>query len=133
MSWPPKPSEFRESSIILPDSRRFFLHILLSGSADPSHEMSSRIDRLGNSYGQDLIFGVSSGTQKTLRHILLPYAIKSLTNNVELIQIINRCGHGVSYTQVEEVETASCLQKIAKASEDRIPENIQPCVHTTLA
>ena len=135
MSWPPKPSELHQSSINLPDSLTLFLHTLLTGSADPTHESSPRIQRLINSYGQDLVFGVSSGTHKTPKHVLLPYAIKSLTNNVELIQIINRCGHGVSYTQLEEIDTALCLQKMAKASEDRVPlpEKIQLYVNTTLA
>ena len=135
MSWPPKPSELHQSSINLPDSLTLFLHTILTGSADPTHESSPRIQRLVNSYGQDLVFGVSSGTHKTPKHVLLPYAIKSLTNNVELIQIINRCGHGVPYTQLEEIDTALCLQKMAKASEDRVPlpENFQPYVNTTLA
>ena len=44
------------------------------------------------SLGQDLLFALSGGRQKPPKHILLPYAVKSLTNNVNLIQIMNRCG-----------------------------------------
>ena len=44
--------------------------------------------------------------KKPPKHILLPYAVKALTNNVELIQILNRCGHGVAYSQIEELNTA---------------------------
>ena len=57
---------------------------------------SQRVQRLVNSFGQDLVFGVTGGRIKTPKHILLPYAVKSLTNNTDLVQIINRCGHGVS-------------------------------------
>lgn len=49
--------------------------------------------------------------------------------------MINRCGHGIAYTQLEEIETALCLQKMAKTSEDDgpLPQNIQPYVTTSLA
>lgn len=65
---------------------------------------------------------------------MLPFAVKSLTGNVELIQILNRLGQSVSYSQVEEIDTALCLQKQA-ASEDAIPlpQNIKPGLFTTLA
>ena len=43
-------------------------------------------------------FGVTNGGVETPKHMFLPYAVKSLTNNVELIQIINLFGHGVSLT-----------------------------------
>ena len=75
------------------------------------------------------------GEVKTPKHILLPHAVKSLTNNVELIQIINRCGHGMSYSQIEEINTALCLQKLASTPENSIPlpGNIKPYISTTLA
>ena len=86
-------------------------------------------------FGQDLIFGVACGRVKTPKHILLPHVVKSLTNNVELIQNINRCGHGLSYFQIEEISTALCLQKLASTPENSIalPGNIKPYISTTLA
>ena len=57
---------------------------------------SPRTLRLMLSLGQDLIFAVSGGRQKPPKHILLQYAVKSLTNNVDLIQILNRCGPELS-------------------------------------
>ena len=86
-------------------------------------------------FGQDLIFGVTCGRVKTPKHTPLPYAVKSLTNNVELIQIINRCGHGMSYSQIEEINTALCLQKLTSTPENSIPlpGNIKPYISTTLA
>ena len=38
---------------------------------------------------------------------------QSISGNVELIQILNRLGHGMSYSQLEEVDTARCLKKLA--------------------
>ena len=70
---------------------------------------------------------------KPPKQILLPCAVKTLTNNVELIQMLNRCGHGIAYSQLEEINTALCLQKMASTSEIPLPNNIQPHVSTTLA
>ena len=72
----------------------------------------------------------------TPKHMFLPYAVKSLTNNVELIQIINLFGHGVSYLQIEELNTPLCLEKLAAIPENMIPlpDNIKPYnIPTSLA
>ena len=102
---------------------------------EPPKLCSERVQRLVNSFGKDLVFGVTCGQVKTSKNILLPHAVKSLTNNVEPIQIINRCGHGMSYSQIEEINTALCLQKLASTPENSIPllGNIKPYISTTLA
>ena len=106
MSWPPKPEDLTEDAIEIPDNVRAFLSTLLTGNMEPPKLCFERVQRLVNSFGQDLVFGVTCGQVKTPKHILLPHAVKSLTNNVELIQIINRCGHGMSYSQIEGINTA---------------------------
>ena len=86
MSWPPQPSELTKSAIKFPDEVRAFLYTLLTGNTASSLEpFQPRVQRLMNSIGQDMVFTVSGGQQKPPKHILLPYAVKSLTNNVELI------------------------------------------------
>ena len=72
---------------------------------------------------------------KNPKHILLPYAVKSLTNNIDLIQILNQCGHGVSYSQLEELNTALYLQKLDVTPESMVPlsDNIKLHISTTLA
>ncbi|XP_078679472.1 uncharacterized protein LOC144915103 [Branchiostoma floridae x Branchiostoma belcheri] len=134
MSWPPRPSELEENALDIPQELRVFLYTLLSGSKDLSDgECNARVQRLMKSYAQDLIFGVSRGQIKQPKHVLLPYAVKSLTNNVELVSILNRCGHGISYSQLEEINTALCLKKMEQCSDIPLPENIHPFVSTTLA
>ena len=133
-SWPPKPSELCESAVNLPAELESFLYTLLTGNTEILTEYNNRIRRLVHSFGQDVIYGVTGGRQKPPKQILLPNAIKSLTNNVELIQIFNRCGYGIAYSQIEEINTALCLQKMALTPDNDIPlpENIQPHVNTTL-
>ena len=71
----------------------------------------------------------------TAKHVLLPWTVKTLTGNVELIKILNRFGHGISYSKLEEIETALCLQKIENVNEMGValPLNVYPRVPTTLA
>ena len=50
---------------------------------------------------QDLLFGVTRGRITPPKQILLWYVVKTLTNDVELVSILNRYGHGISYSQLE--------------------------------
>ena len=68
---------------------------------------------------------------------MLPYAVKTLTGNIEIIRTLNKFGHGVgvSYSQLEENDTALCLQKLATGLNHRValPASIKPYVFTNLA
>lgn len=90
---------------------------------------------LRNSIAQDLEFAITRGRYNPVKHILFAFAVKSLTGNVELIQPLNRLGLGIAYTQLEEIDTSLCLQKLAMAVENYIPPpgNIYPYRFTTLA
>ena len=92
------------------------------------------IERHICSVGQYIVYGVSRGRRCPPKHILLPFAVKTLTCNVELIQILNRLGHCVSYSMFERIETALCLKKMGLLSERRmiLSSNIHPNLPTTL-
>ena len=49
--------------------------------------------------------------------------------------MLNRCGHGIAYSQIEEINVALCLQKMALTPDNDVPlpENIQPHINTTFA
>ena len=108
MSWPPKASELNEDAIRIPEDVKLFLVTLLTGSSSykPNDPYQEKDQRLVNSFGQDWIFAVTNGRQKPPKHILLPYAVKTLTNNVDVMRFLNRCGHGIAYSQIEEMNTA---------------------------
>ncbi len=52
-----------------------------------------------------------------------------------MLKILNKFGHGVSYSQLEENETALCLQKLAASVNQKValPAYIKPYVFTNLA
>lgn len=119
-AWPPHVSDLEKMNKDVPKSLVKFLQTLLTGASTESNNPSQKVQRLTASFSQDLMYAVTSGRVQPTKHIVLPFAVKSVTGNVELIQILNRLGHSVSYYQVEEIDTALCLQKQA-ASEDAIP------------
>lgn len=81
------------------------------------------------------MFAVSRGSCTTPKHILLPWAVKTLTGNVKVIKLLNRLRHGVSYSKLDEIETALCLKKMESEEEMAVilPSNIYPGVPKTLA
>ena len=130
--WPVDPCNIDEEYSKVPTALLDFFELLLSGN---TNDLSGRVKRLAHSYACDCIYGVSVGKHKTAKHILLPWAVKSLTGNVELVKILNRFGHGISYSQMEELDTALCLQKLEEEDEKGIslPSNINPGIPTVLA
>ena len=52
------------------------------------------------------MYAVTCGETKPPKQVLLSYGVKTLTGNVERMQILNRFGHGISYSQLEENDTA---------------------------
>ena len=86
--WPPNVSSLRAGSTLK------FLRLLIrsctitiSGSDSLLTDM---MKWLKCSVAQDLVFAITRGRFKPAKHILLPSAVKSLTGNVELIQLVNR-------------------------------------------
>ena len=116
MSWPPRPSDLAESRMNVPKELDSFLQTLLTRKKEwPDEDCQSRVQRSTKSFAQDLMFGVSRGKIKPPKQISLPYAVKTLTNNVELI-------HGIACFQLEEINTAPCLQKMASTTEIPMPD-----------
>ena len=101
----------------IPESIVQFMQTLLTGDIECTHP-SERVKRLTTSLGGDLVFAITGGKIKPPKHLLLPFAVKSLTGNTELIHTVNRLGHSVSYSKVLEVDTALCLQKIERSRND---------------
>ena len=131
--WPPSLGDISNSDDVIPTSLRHFLKFVLTGSQVESVP-SLQTERHISSIGQDILYVVSHGKQQPPKDILLPLVVKSLTGNVELLQLLNRLGHSVSYSMTQQIETALCIQKMESVGESAIPlpHNIHPNVFTTL-
>lgn len=131
-AWPPQITEEKTSNSI-PSSVTRFLHTLLTSTTDCAHP-SNKVQWLCSSFGQDLVYAITCGRAKPMKYMILPFAVKSLTGNVELVRTLNRLGHGVSYSQVEEIDTALCVQKLSVSEgQAALPRDIHPGIFTTLA
>ena len=127
--WPPELEELNSNYVQLPESLVLFLTVLLGlGNSD-------KLNRILQSIGQDAIYAVSGGRVIPAKHILLPWAVKSLTGNVQLIKILNRLGHGMSYDKLEEMDTALCLNKLSMEPDLGVilPTKTYPGAPTTMA
>ena len=70
MSWPPKPSQLTEEEINLPNEVRVFLATFSTGKSKyPEETCSSKVQRLVNSFGQDMVLGVTAGRKRPPKHI----------------------------------------------------------------
>ena len=110
-----KASDNSETESALPEPAKIFLETLLVG--DATYCTNSRVRRLIWSYEQDFIHGVTVARVKTLKHNFLPHAVKTLTGNVKLVTYLNRLGNGLSYSQIEEIDTFIALKKISLGQE----------------
>ena len=86
-AWPPEVKSEEECPVI-PESLRLFLSHLFTGSNDPDCS-SQRVQRLLQSFGHDIVYAVACGKIKPAKHIILAFSVKSLTGNVELMNILN--------------------------------------------
>ena len=110
-AWPPLVVEAEESGPIMPESVILLLRYLLTDTKENGHA-SQRVQRLVSSFGHNLMYSITHGKTKLPKHIILLSIVKSLTGNVELNQTLNQLRRSVSYSQVEEIDTALCLQKL---------------------
>ena len=69
---------------------------------------SSRSKRYALSLAEDLCYTATNGEWIMPKHLTLPMTVRHLTGNAEVVIILNRYGHGQSYSRTLELETAMC-------------------------
>ena len=118
---------------VFPNLLEDFLSVLFEGVKTDAY--GEKTKSLVSSLAPDIMYCASKGNVKSPKHILLPSAIRSLTGTVELISMLNRLGHGVSYSKLLEMETALCLMKLNMPQQMSVclPQNILPCTSTIVA
>ena len=103
INWSPSYADLTAEKVDIGIHLSTFLTIILS--AKSTEIDSTRFYRIKMSLGQDVVYNVSNGRIRTPKSVLFPYNIKMLTNNTELINMVNRLGHGIFYSLLEEMET----------------------------
>ena len=63
---------------------------------------------------------------KTSKQVSLPFFVKSKIGSVEIITVLSKLGHGISYSQLEEIETGIAeVQMKPVESGTLLPSNCQ--------
>ena len=93
-----------QGEVNVPDNLHLFLNYLIS-RPDPRKQSSSNKQRRINLIGENIIYAISSGAKIPAKHLQVGLAMKSLTGNRKVIEVLDRLGHSISYSVVEEIET----------------------------
>ena len=122
-SWPPTEQELYNCEVHLPPLLKLFLSSLLSCKPKLSKNKEASV----NSLGQDIIFKVTNGRQKPLKHVLLSLSTKRKTGSKQMIKWLNRLGHGISYDDVNYLETGLAeSQMLRKSLRTFVPSTVEP-------
>ena len=115
MPWPPEPTDLTQEQFQIPRKLDLLLDRLLQNKTG-GFNSRNRIVKL--SLAQDIVFAVTSGRIKTPKNVLLPTMVKSLTNNTEIINILNKLGHGISYTLLMESQTENAFKIVEQQADE---------------
>ena len=85
--------------------------------------------------GQDMVHAVTRGRVKTPKHVGLAVTLHHITGSKQIVTLLNRMGHCISYDDVEVVDTSLAQEIITKSEESGvvIPSNISPGVFVQCA
>ena len=108
-SWPPLVDELISESRNPPSTVTDFLTHLLKPEKH-NLKRSDNLARLVDSYAADLVYSVSRGKVTTAKHVLLATGLHNMTGQRNIIEIVNKLGHCISYNLTCEIETAQAVR-----------------------
>ena len=106
MPWPPSATWLLSNQRRPPEILLTFLIYLITGK--PAKHASLKSQRCAQSFAEDLCYASTNGDWLMPKHVTLPMTVRHLTGSAEVITILNRYGHGQSYSRTLELETAMC-------------------------
>ena len=106
MPWPPSAAWLLSGERWPPEILLTFLTLVITGK--PVKHASSRSQRYALSIAEDLCYTATKGEWIMPKHLTLPMTVRHLTGSAEVVTILNRYGHGQSYSRTLELEAAMC-------------------------
>lgn len=98
----------KESSSTIPDLTLLFFRTLFGGlQPEPGLHNTSRdmVERKALASASDAVFNCTRGTVRPWKHQSLGLGLATLTGSKQVLTILNRLGHCVSYDEVKRLET----------------------------
>ena len=106
LPWPPPPGHALREQTPPPQLLMHFMQSVLSGEKHASDQKQ----RVAAPLSHDIMYAITNGHWMTSKHIMLGVSLWHLTGQAEVITLLNRFGHCVSYTKVLEIITAVYLR-----------------------
>lgn len=121
LPWPPPPGNELKEWNFPPEHLSNFLSALLVGKSMDA--LSADNTRSVLSTGRDIMYAVTKGKWMTPTHILLGMSVWHLTGRADIVRLLNRFGHCVSYSRLPEILTA--IHMASKDHNSPIPPGIK--------
>lgn len=100
---------------VIPPNLRQLVQGIICGS-DPRSLKSESLQRKVNSMCYDFIHNATHGSIKTSKHMTLAIAMKSITSSRQVVDVLNKFGHGSSYHVVEQLETEATYASTCRSA-----------------
>ena len=131
LQWPPVSQDLSEESVTISPEIFNFLAAVMYGSEIVCYQkkviLSEKNARIVMSIAQDMIYASSNGRTKPPKHLSLSMAVKNISGSKQVVELLNRFGHGLSNTQLDAMETAIAIQQqsIIDIAGVYVPRNVQ--------
>ena len=103
--WPPTVESLNERASKIPELLKlFYIHLL--SKPEQHHDVSERVNRLADSFSQDVVSAISKGKFISAKHASVGLGLHSITGQKFPITVLARLGHSITYDQVNQIETA---------------------------
>ena len=102
------------------------LKLLVNSLLSKSFRLAERLERMSNSLRQDIIYNMSNGKTKTIKHFQLGTTTNRKTGCRLVLDSLNCLGHSIFYDEVNNVETSFAELNVKNQSNRSfIPFNVQ--------
>ena len=101
--------DIKEGEVKVPEVVNQFMSYVVGGPDKRKWKNERKKVRI-QSLGEDFVYCSTSGLKKPRKHLELSVALKSLTGSKTTVRLMNKLGHGASYTTEEELETELTIE-----------------------
>ena len=117
----PSDVTLEKAEELIKDEIYSFLYWILSSNSPTDNDLidkssiresNNNLHRYIMSLRQDLVYMLSRGKTRTPKHIGLSVTCHKMTQSKEVIRLLNQNGQGVSYDEVQAIDTTWALQQI---------------------
>ena len=128
--WPPTEDELISCKTAIPQELELLITNLLT--TIPISRLSERKKSIISSLCEDIIYNSRAGRFRCSKQTKLAFCIKRKTGSKTLVEWINKYGHGISYDDVNYLETTLAMDQMhQKSIRSFCPSMILPSLFVT--